>query len=55
MFSTKIIELDNAKFPKSISSENFIWREFVEIDSVTVCFQKWLSQKHEFYYPFFSQ
>ena len=30
---TKIIEFDNVKFPKSISSKDGVWREFVGIDS----------------------
>ena len=32
MCSTKITEFDHVKFPKSISSKNSVWREFLEID-----------------------
>ena len=32
MFSTKIIEFDNVKFPKNISFKDGVSREFLEID-----------------------
>ena len=32
MSSTKIIEFDNVKFPKRISSKDGVWTEFPEID-----------------------
>ena len=31
--STKIAEFDNVNFPKSISSKDGVWREFLKIDS----------------------
>ena len=31
--STKITEFDNVKFPKSVSSKDGFWREFLKIDS----------------------
>ena len=43
----KTIEFGNVKFPKSISSEDGVWREFLEIDSGSTFSKKWVVQKRE--------
>ena len=53
MSSAKIIEFDIVKFPKSISSKDGIWGEYLEIDSNSTFLKKWVLQKHEFSCPFF--
>ena len=40
--STKIIEFDNVKFPKNISSKDGVWREFLEIDSNGTSSKTWI-------------
>ena len=37
--TTKIIELDNSKFPKNISSKDGVSRKFLEIDSKGTSFK----------------
>ena len=49
-FCTKIVLFDHAKFTANISSEDGVWREFLEIDSDS---EKWMLQKRNFSYPFF--
>ena len=51
--STKIIELDNVKFPKSISSNNGVSGEFLEIGSNSKLQKKLVLQKREFSYSLF--
>ena len=51
--STKIIEFDKVKCPKSISSKNGVWKAILEIDSNSTLSRKWVLQKREFSYPFF--
>ena len=54
MSSTKIIEFDIVKFPKSISSKDGVWREYLEIDSnSTFSKKKWALCNREFSYSFF--
>ena len=50
--STKLIEFDNVKFSVSISSENSVSREFLEIDSNSTFSNRWAPQKRKFSYPF---
>ena len=50
-----MIEFDIVKFPKNISSKDGVSREFIEIDSNGTSSKKWVLQKHEFSYTFFSQ
>ena len=53
MSSTKIIEFDNIKFPKSISSKMVFEGEFLEIDSISMFSKKKrVIQKREFFCPF---
>ena len=54
--STKIT--NNVKFPKSISSKDGVWREFLKIDGHSTFSKKKKEkrkelQRREFYYPFF--
>ena len=51
--STKIIESGNVKFPKSISSSDGLWREFLGSDSNSTFPKKCVLQKREFPYSFF--
>ena len=52
--STKIIEFDHAKFPARISSEDGVWREFLEVNNSNV-FKKNECLKHKFSYSFVTQ
>ena len=51
--STKIVEFDNVKFPKILSTKDGVWREFLETDSNSMFSRKWVPQKREFSYPFY--
>ena len=53
MTFTEIFEFGKVKLSKSISSKDGVWREFLEIDSNTVRFQKMSTSKREFFYHFF--
>ena len=53
MSSTKITEFENVKFPKSISSKDGVWREFLEIDNSITFSEKYVFQKRGFPYRFF--
>ena len=39
-FSTKIVEFHNEKFPKIISTEDGVWRKFLETDSNSMSLEK---------------
>ena len=52
--STKIIEFDNVKFRKSVSSEDGGCREFPKTDSNSIFSKKWVIQNRKFSNPFFS-
>ena len=45
MSSTKIIEFDNLKFPKSISSKDGVQRDFLGIDSNSMSSKKMSTPK----------
>ena len=51
--STKVVEFDNVKFPKIISTNDGTWGEFLETDSNIMFSNKWVPQKREFCYPFY--
>ena len=53
MSSTKIIEFDIVKFPKSISSKDGVWREYLEIDSNSTFSKKKLSTLQPWIFLFF--
>ena len=53
MSSTKIIEFDNVKFPKSRSSKDGVWRKFLQIGSNSTFSKEWVLQKCEFCCTFF--
>ena len=48
MSFTKIIEIYYVKFPKSVSSKDDVWREFLE-DSNSTFSRKWVLQKCDFF------
>ena len=50
--STKLIEFDHVKFSVSISSENSVSRECLEIDSNSAFSNRRVLQKRKFSYPF---
>ena len=39
-FSTEIVEFHNEKFPKIISTEDGIWKKFLETDSNSMSLEK---------------
>ena len=51
--STKIIEFENVKFSKNISSKDGVSRDFLGTDSNGTSSKKWVLQKREFSYTFF--
>ena len=53
--STKIIEFDNIKFPKNMSSKDGVWREFPEIDSNGASSKNEYFKKVNFLLLFFSE
>ena len=52
-FSTKVIEFVHINFSASISSEDGVWEEFIEIDSNSMFSKKWVLQKLKSFLPFF--
>ena len=54
MSSTKIIEFDIAKFPKSISSKDGAWREYLEIDGNSTFSNKMSTSPTWIFLSFFS-
>ena len=46
--TTEIIEFENVKFPKRISSKDSVWRGFLEIDSNSTFSKKGVPKKREF-------
>ena len=47
------MEFEQVTFPASISSDDGIWREFLEIDNNSMFSKKWVLQKRKFSYPVF--
>ena len=50
-----MIEYDYVKFPKSISSNDGVWREVIEIGSKSTLPKKWVLEKRDSLILFFSQ
>ena len=50
-----MIEFDNVKFPKDLSSKDGVWKEFLEIDSSGTFSKKKTSTPKTFLYFFLSQ
>ena len=48
------MEFEQITFPASISSDDDVWREFLEIDNNSMFSKKWVLQKRKFLTLFFS-
>ena len=48
-----MIEFDNVKFPKDLSSKDGVWKEFLDIDSNGRSSEKWVLQKRKLSYTLF--